>query len=115
MRRGGSSATREVKRSRNMRKPMIKSATMRSGLALADAGPDAPRQEFRVALDIRDQREKLLRRVGQHPLLGVGRHGELTHDRRTEPLTPALSQRESIENDTLSPGEGGARAAGAGG
>ena len=44
------------------------------GLALADPRTDAPRQEFGVPLDIRDQREKLFRRIGQHPLLGMGRH-----------------------------------------
>ena len=44
-------------------------------LALADARADAPRQEFGVALDIGDQREQLLRRVGKHTLFGMGRHG----------------------------------------
>ena len=65
---------REVKRSRNILKPMIRSATHVIGFALADAGADAPGQELRIALDIGDQVEHLLRRIGQHPLFGVGRH-----------------------------------------
>ena len=44
------------------------------GLALAYPRADAPRQEFGIALDIRHQREQLLRRIGEHPLLGMGRH-----------------------------------------
>src|SRR5207248_4049566 len=44
------------------------------GLALADPRADAPRQEFGIALDVGDQGEKLLRRVGEHPLLGMGWH-----------------------------------------
>ena len=43
-------------------------------LALADPRADAPGEEFRVALDIGDQREELLGRIGEHPLLGMGRH-----------------------------------------
>ena len=42
--------------------------------ALAYAGTDAPRQEFRIALNIGDEREELLRRIGEHPLLGMSRH-----------------------------------------
>ena len=45
-------------------------------LALADARTTAPRQKFRVALNIGDKIEQLLLRVGKHALLGVGRHRE---------------------------------------
>ena len=44
---------------------------------------DAPRQKFGVALDIGDQRKKLLGRIGQDALLGMGRHLEFC------PVTPA--------------------------
>src|SRR5208282_4746665 len=42
--------------------------------ALADARAYAPGQEFGIALDIGDEIEHLLRRVGQEALLGVGGH-----------------------------------------
>ena len=42
--------------------------------ALAYAGTHTPRQEFGIALDIGDEREELLRRIGEHPLLGMSRH-----------------------------------------
>jgi hypothetical protein len=44
------------------------------GAALADAGADAPRQEFGIAFDIGDEREQLFRRVGEHALFGMRRH-----------------------------------------
>ena len=44
------------------------------GAPFANARADAPRQEFGIALDIGDEGEQLLWRVGQDPLLGMGRH-----------------------------------------
>src|SRR5204862_1810844 len=66
------------------------------GLALADPRADAPRQELGIALDIGDQREKLLRRIGEHPLLGMGRHRAKILSRHPVRLQPTgLSRGES--------------------
>ena len=43
---------------------------------LPDAGGQTPGQELRIALDVGHKVEQLLRRVGQYPLLGVGRHSQ---------------------------------------
>ena len=43
--------------------------------AAADARGEAPGQELRIALDLRDEVEELLGRIGQQPLLGMRRHG----------------------------------------
>src|SRR5260370_37424951 len=42
------------------------------GATLPDARGEAPGQELRIALDVGNEREELLRRVGEHTLCGVG-------------------------------------------
>jgi hypothetical protein len=45
-----------------------------AGVPLLDASADAPGQKLGVAFHVGDEREELVRRVGQHALLGMGRH-----------------------------------------
>ena len=59
------------------------------GFSLADPRADAPRQKFGVALDIGDQREKLLRRIGKDALLGMGRHPQPSWPGSTRPSPDA--------------------------
>src|ERR1700716_1763806 len=82
MRCGGCSVTREVYRSRIMRKPMTRSAKNQRLLgratqlfARADAHREAPREELGIAVNCGNQLKKLRGRVGEKAFLGVDRHG----------------------------------------
>src|SRR5262249_21670657 len=67
------------------------------GSAFLDARRETPRQKLRIALDIRDERKELLRRVGQHTLLGMRRH------RGLQPRVASLAVRAARNRAKSSP------------